>query len=63
MADEFDIDDLLEAPYQKAKTEDVEVNIYKVQMFGFFSYSKFYRRWNPKPIIYPACFFNRMKWS
>ena len=44
MADEFDIDDLLEAPYQKAKTEDVEVNIYKVQMFGFFSYSKFYRR-------------------
>ena len=30
MADEFDIDDLLEAPYQKVKNEETEVNINKV---------------------------------
>lgn len=30
MADEFDIDDLLEAPYQKVKNEETEVNINRV---------------------------------
>ena len=30
MADEFDIDDLLEAPYQKVKNEEAEVNMNKV---------------------------------
>ena len=27
MADDLDVDDLLEAPYQKVKTEESEVNI------------------------------------
>ena len=35
MADEFDIDDLLEAPYQKVKNEEAEVNMNKV-LFGSF---------------------------
>ena len=37
MADEFDIDDLLEAPYQKVKNEETEVNIN--QSIVLFSYS------------------------
>lgn len=37
MADEFDIDDLLEAPYQKVKNEETEVNRNKVlSSFCFF---------------------------
>ena len=40
MADEFDIDDLLEAPYQKVKNEEAEVNMNKVLFDSFLIQSK-----------------------
>ena len=40
MADEFDIDDLLEAPYQKVKNEETEVKINRVLFCFLFFKSK-----------------------
>lgn len=64
MADEFDIDDLLEAPYQKVKNEETEVIKNKVLFFVSFliqikiSSLMLYslRRCIYEPIIYPALF-------
>ena len=64
MADEFDIDDLLEAPYQKVKNEETEVNINKVlflvsfliQIKTLLYLQCCIRRCKSDPIIYPALF-------
>ena len=66
MADEFDVDDLLEAPYQKVKSEEAEVNMDNV-FFCFVSHlnqnnlhSMLYAlsrcRCHFEPIIYPSLF-------
>ena len=62
MADEFDIDDLLEAPYQKVKNEEAEVNMNKVLFGSFLIQSKqsqllyMLHRWKFEPIIYQDLF-------
>ena len=62
MADEFDIDDLLEAPYQKVKNEEAEVNMNKVLFGSFLIQSKqslllyLLHRCKFEPIIYQDLF-------